>query len=248
MNIPIVGAILVLIIATIALGFLESGGLDRSHSREQTVSASNPAELIVIGSASKEMIDVLSSKGALEIGISYQANIDPSKINEGLLSPFDAVILQGEPYFDMNAREAVRDYVLGGGRLIVIGDCGSKHADYPNVAGWSWPGGNGLPVPARLIGEWEGVSDTANAKYLRVVDTSHDIVSGLSMRLDFNGTEKLFKTFDHEGGHVIVSAHTDEGDLAAIIEGGVGEGQVIYFAYDPGKTPKLFLNAIDNLI
>jgi uncharacterized membrane protein len=147
----------------------------------------------------------------------------------------------------MNTREALRGYVNGGGKLIVVGDAGSKHPTYPNVAGWSWPAGQGIPVPAQIVGEFSGYTDVANGSDIRWSETSHPIAKGMKIvGISLPANSTIVKTT--AGGNVIAFIDTDEGTVPAIIEGGDGSGKVVYFSYDPGLTPDIFINTIAYLV
>jgi hypothetical protein len=204
------------------------------------------AKVLVLGIPSQGLTATLSSAEAQTEGISYPVNIDPNKVTLELLKGYQVVIMQGDPYFDMNTREAVTSYANGGGKLIVVGDAGSKHPSYANVAGWAWPSGQGIPVPAQIIGEWAGYSDVAQGSEIRWVDMSHPIANGMKMMgTQTQGPIQVIKTVAK--GTVIAAVDTDEGTVPAIIEGGSGFGNVIYFAYDPGQTPEILLATVGYL-
>jgi len=204
------------------------------------------ANVLVLGTPSVDVITTLSGREAVMKGISYPINLDPSYITLDTLKIYNVVILQGDPYFDMNTREMVNQYVQGGGKLIIVGDAGSKHPMYPNVAGWSWPSGQGIPVPAEIIGEWAGWSDISYGSTLRWADQNHPIVKGLKLTGSTTTTPtQVFKVTAQ--GKAIAAIDTDEGTLPAIIEGGSGLGNVIYFAYDPGQTPEILLTTVGYL-
>jgi hypothetical protein len=163
-----------------------------------------------------------------------------------MLANYQVIILQGDSEFDMNTREAIKQYVDGGGKAIVVGDAGSKHPNYPNVAGWAWPSGQGIPVPATLIGEWVGLSDVAYGANLRMADINHPIVQGLKLiGSSLQVPSQVFKVSSE--GKVIIAIDTDEGVIPAVIEGGSGLGTVMYFAYDPGQTPEILLTTVSYL-
>jgi len=204
------------------------------------------ANVLVIGTPSQEVVRTLGGKEAQLKGIRYPIDYPADYITVDLLRNFQVVILQGDPFFDMNTREAIRDYVDGGGKIIVVGDAGSKHPLYPNVAGWAWPSGQGIPVPAELIGEFAGFSDTTFGSELRMVDINHPIVQGLKLvgsRLPI--ASEVFKV--SANGKVIAAIDTQEGTVPAIIEGTSGFGTVLYFAYDPGQTPEILLTSASYL-
>lgn len=202
------------------------------------------ANVLVIGVPSADVKRVLSGKEAQLKGISYPINFDPDYITVDMLKNFNVVILQGDPYFDMNTREAIKQYVDGGGKIIVVGNAGSRHPEFENVAGWSWPAGQGVPVPATLIGEWAGWEDVAFGSDLRMADINHPIVEGLRLigaRLDV--PSQVWKVTSKQG-NVIMAIETSEGTVPAIIEGNSGFGTVMYFAYDPGQTPAVLLTTV----
>jgi len=204
------------------------------------------ANVIVLGVPSQAVVTTLSGKEAMMKGISYPINFDPSYVTIDMLKNYNVVILQGDPYFDMNTREVVRQYVDGGGKLIVVGDAGSKHPEYSNVAGWAWPSGQGIPVPAQIVGEWAGWSDTAYGSELRWGNPNHPIVIGLKLiGASTQAPTQVMKVTAK--GSVIAAVDTNEGTIPAIIEGGSGFGNVLYFAYDPGQTPEILLTTVKYL-
>ena len=201
----------------------------------------------VIGVPSPDVQQVLTSKEARFKGINYGVNLPPDVITTDALKSFRVIILQGDPYFDMNVREAIKSWVDGGGKLIVVGDAGSKHPLYQNVAGWSWPSGNGLPVPAQLTGEWIGITDVSYGIDLRLVDFNHPIVVGLQrVGAQLQRPDVVYKVVP-KGGKMIVAIDTTAGTWPAVIEGGSGLGTIMYFAYDPGQTPAMFLATLEYL-
>lgn len=205
------------------------------------------ARVMVIGVASQELSKTLSGKEAMQAGIKYGVEFPSDYITLDMLKNFNVIIMQGDPYFDMNTREAIRDYVDGGGKLIVVGNAGSKHPQYQNVAGWSWPAGDGVPVPAEMIGEWVGWSAVSYGSELRMADINHPIVKGLKLvgsRLDV--PSQVFQVLSN--GKVIIAITTSDGKtVPALVEGGSGLGDVLYFAYDPGQTPEVLLVAVKYL-
>jgi len=203
-------------------------------------------KVAVIGTPTENVIMTLSSGEAERRNISYPVTLDPTFVTLDILKEYDIVILQGDPYFDMNAREAVNGYVRDGGSLIIVGDAGSKHPSYSNVAGWSWPSGDGIPVPAQMVGELYGYIDYANGSDLRILRSAHPIIKGISLvGSGLSETSQVVKVISK--GDTLVAIDTDEGTLPAIIEGSAGLGKVIYFAYDPGQTPEILLATVKYL-
>ncbi len=205
------------------------------------------ANVLVIGVPSQDVVRTLSGKEARMKGIHYPINFDPDYITVDMLRNYQVVILQGEPAFDMNTREAVKQYVDGGGKIIVVGDAGSKHPQYPNVAGWEWPSGNGIPVPAQLIGEWAGWNDVAYGSDLRIVDMNHPITRGIKLIGSQTAMPSAIWKVVSRGKDIVAIDTIGEGTVPAIIEGGSGLGTVLYFAFDPGQTPEILLTSVSYL-
>jgi hypothetical protein len=204
------------------------------------------ANVIVLGVPSQAVVTTLSGKEASTKGISYPINFDPSFVTLDMLKNYQVVILQGDPYFDMNTREVLKQYVDAGGKLIVVGDAGSKHPTYANVAGWAWPSDQGIPVPAQIVGEWAGYSDVSYGASLRWADPNHPIVKGLKLVGATTQTPTQVVKVTSKG-KVIAAIETNEGTMPAIIEGGSGFGNTMYFAYDPGQTPEILLTTVKYL-
>jgi len=205
------------------------------------------ANVIVLGTPSQAVLNTLSGSEAQKKGISYPINLPPNNIwSMDTLKDYNVIILQGDPYFDMNIRELLKQYVDQGGNLIVVADAGSKHPDYANVAGWSWPSGQGIPVPAQIVGEWAGYSDVSYGSALTWAQPKHPIVEGLKLIGATTQTPtQVVKVINK--GKIIAAVDTNEGNMPAIIEGGSGFGKVIYFAYDPGQTPEILLTTVKYL-
>jgi hypothetical protein len=242
MNLHIVGILVLAIFALLVLGIVEKepGAEDAPETKEE-----GPADLLLIGNASGKLAKVLVGERAAET-ISFPAQARPESATKEIINAYDIIILQGNPYSKMYSREALSEHVSGGGSLIVVGDACSKHPEYSNVAGWSWPSGEGIPVPAQLVGEWAGYSDTAQGADLRLTDVTHPIVEGIRIggaKLD--EPSRVFKTLSK--GETIIVIDTDEGSVPAVIEGSKGSGKVVYFSYDPGLTPNILLNSLEYL-
>jgi len=199
-----------------------------------------------VGVPTVSVADALSNNATKERGIHYHGYLAPATITASLLDDYDVVLLQGDPYFDMNARTAIGSFVENGGSLIVTEDTGSKHKEYKNVAGWSWPVGEGIPVPAMIVGEWEGISEIANASEIMIRDYNHPIAKGIKIKGIDLGGNRVFKTVPQGSGEVIMIVNTTEGYVPAVIASGMNVGgAVAYFSYDPGITPGILLNAVE---
>ena len=217
-------------------------------------------KVVVIGKASPQLKDILTTEEARQIGINL---MDPSMKQEtvypGLLNNYDILILQayqGEGVFcDRIARKVIADRVKGGAKLILIGDaCTRVHEDASAVG---WDVGIGLlgDVIPLIIGgvtrEKELIQPYyAEGKFKIVSD--HPIFSGLK-NYYFSGTV----TDVIPKGNAQVLAFLDVGSSQvtspakyAILEStGLVAGKVVYFAFDPGTTGStggrnLFLNTI----
>ena len=242
MSLPIIALLAITIIALVVLGVVVE--VDTAVPVNVEVEPEDTSiDVIVVGVPSSDVVKVLSSSEAQAEDIHYPINLDPSFVTLKMLQEYDVVIIQGDPYFDMIVREAIGDYVNEGGSLVAVGDAGSKHPEYSNVAGWAWPSGQGIPVPAQLIGQWSGYSDVASGSALRLTDVNHPIVKGMKIKgSKLEAPSQIFKVTSE--GEVIVAIDTDEGTLPAVIEGSSGTGKVVYFSFDPGQTPSLLLNTI----
>jgi len=202
-------------------------------------------------------LQILSGKEATYRGIKYLEDIDPTIITLDMLKQFDVIILQGDQYSDLNAREALRSYVDGGGKLILVKDAATLVRNMPNVYGWEWPRGAGVPSPVELRGKWTGDREVSYGSQLQVIDINHPIVQGIRLkgaRLygSFNSNDEITEVIP-EGKVIAAVKATDystsgmysEKTVPAIIEGGSGLGRVMYFAYEPGFTPGILLSTIE---
>ncbi len=247
------GNFLLVVVAIVLVAFVAASALvwmfmspSPKDSGLGVFSGSNEARVIALGVLSEGVMTTLSSGEAQTMGIAYPINFNPSYVTSDLLSSYNVVILQGDPYFDLNTREIIKQYVDSGGKLIVVGDAASKHPEYANVAGWNWPSGDGIPVPAQIIGEWAGYSDVSYGSELMWADPDHPIVKGLKLTgAQLATPTQVIKVTAR--GRVIAAISTTEGTVPAIIEGGSGFGNVIYFSYDPGQTPEILLLTVKYL-
>jgi len=202
----------------------------------------------VIGQPSPGVQNILQSKQAVYRGIKFNKDLHQDYITPEILKKYDIVVLQGQPYFDMNAREAIRSYVDGGGKMILIGDAATRAPESPNVYGWEWPAGRGVPSPVEPKGKFTGFEQFPTGSEVRIIDIDHPITKGLKVvnsRLSMPAP--IFEIVPNNIPLAVVETYSYGGverSLPAIVEGGSGLGKIIYFAYDPGLTPEMFLSSL----
>jgi len=237
--------VIIAVVGVIAFGVFLTYGLQELHIIPG--GGSSGANVIVLGVPSQAVVSTLSGREAQAKGISYPINLPPNNVwSIDTLREYNVIILQGDPYFEMSVRELLKQYVDSGGKLIVVGDAGSKHPEYANVAGWSWPSGDGIPVPAEIIGSWAGYSDVSYGSELSWANPSHPIAKGMKLvGSQISVPSQVIKVTSK--GSIIAAVETSEGSVPAIIEGGSGFGDVIYFSYDPGQTPEILLTTVKYL-
>jgi len=224
-----------------------SNGDETPQSSASNAATTGPTEInvTVLGVPSQAVAETLYGTEAKLRDINYAINLLPTYVPGELLKNYQVVILQGDPSFDLHTRAAVTEYVKDGGRMIVVGDAGVR-SPYPNVAGWEWPSGD-IPVPAKILGEFVGFIDVAYGSELTWINTTHPIAVGLTPADATMDTPTQIVGVTSKG-QVVASVEAIGSAMPAIIEGNTGAGKVIYFAYDPGQTPKIFLAAIEYLV
>ncbi|NUN11271.1 hypothetical protein HUU53_01355 [Candidatus Micrarchaeota archaeon] len=193
----------------------------------------------VLGTPSEALLKELRSEDARIAGITYIAALPQEAVVKGSLKNFDIIIMQGEIFCDRTAREAVRDAVQGGKKLLLIGNACTRVHDDRTVYGWDFVLKDVVPVKLSNIQAHEIVgpeSRSVNGR-VRIISQDHPIFNGLQ-GLQFSGTvTSIFPTPNSD-----VLAYVDEygnnpvgpAEFAIIESKGLLAGKTMYFAFDPG--------------
>lgn len=156
------------------------------------------------------------------------------------------IILSGEQYCPPAFRKAVADRVRAGASLMVIGDACTKVRGDATVIGWN-VGINSLGsiMPVEIGGlttrRQPIVTYDATGTF-RIVDPNHPIYgSGPSGgQKDFAFSEEVTEVTPKANSEILGQIDTGYGNrnLYAVIEGkSFPAGKVMYFAFNPAKTP-----------
>ncbi|MCD6229366.1 MAG: hypothetical protein J7K00_01010 [Candidatus Diapherotrites archaeon] len=151
------------------------------------------------------------------------------------------IVLQGDPNLPRRFRDKIGERVQEGAGLIVVGDAATRDANL--TVGWAYCMGY---VPARFVEPLSG----KNSKKVEVegkikaMELNHPMLAG------FERSAKKYILFEViSKGKEIALIERNTVDTArgynAVIEGENGLGKVVYFSYDAGETPRLFLSALN---
>ncbi|MBI4214511.1 hypothetical protein HY546_00805 [archaeon] len=176
-----------------------------------------------------------------------------------LLKGFDIVVMAGERAYTRSAKDRIGEYIRGGGKIILIGDAGTTDPDEPALQGWGIIGE--MPVELAFSANLDTPITLAHSEQfpveLRLVDIFHEIVKGYGPRFQIAqqsttncGTVNLIDVNIASGGSPLAYVRQDTATSKtvrpAVVTRDTGflGGKVVYFAYDPGCTPNMFLSTI----
>ena len=205
------------------------------------------ANTIVKATLFKSVID--SDGGKFNV---YTKPIDPRLLEypqQNLLNKFDIVAIAGVQNLSYAARDALGAYIAGGGKVILIGDAGTKDSRDLAIMGWSAAGFGGY-APVRLADSGSGdiPIKAITATTLNYFSDQHPVIKDYAeaYRIDFTQVSNAAQC-----GQISAVDVIPNGDIIAILESGDGSnyvpgivekktgisgGNVIYFNYDPGCT------------
>jgi hypothetical protein len=192
----------------------------------------------------------------------YYATYAPSTFvyaQEALLQNYDMVILVGDQAFTRPVKDAVGRYISGGGKLVVIGDAGVRDPDDPLYIGWGGGMFDNFPVRVSPNADIDSPIELSSP-VIQIADIGHPIVRGYGVTLNLeevvdkpncSANLNLLDVTPTGGGIVAILSGDADGtrtDVPGIVESsagffGLGGGTVIYFAYDPGCTPNMWISA-----
>ncbi|RLG21378.1 hypothetical protein DRN74_02335 [Candidatus Micrarchaeota archaeon] len=168
------------------------------------------------------------------------------------MSEFDAVIVVGQQNLSYAVRDAIGNYISGGGNVIIIGDAATKDSKDPLICGWSSAAlGDHAPVRMNPVGMTTQCVKTLTIESPELSFWSvHPVLHDVAEQYNLN----LSKTDCTEIEAIDVVPRTDIGAETIAMLSGVDEngdeqyvpgivekatafgGKVIYFDYDPGCT------------
>lgn len=184
----------------------------------------------------------------------YYAQFDPELLTyakDALLRNYDITILVGERAFTRPVKDAVGWYVDNGGKLIVIGDAAVRDPDDLLFVGWGGGMFNTFPVRLAYDADIDEPIVISNPT-LNLFDIDHTIVKGYQPKLNLSEvacTEVSVLDVQPTGGGVIAILSSGTKDVPGIVESGgtLLGGRVIYFGFDPGCTPNLWISTVGYL-
>ncbi|MCD6478616.1 MAG: DUF4190 domain-containing protein [Candidatus Diapherotrites archaeon] len=252
----VIGAVLTVVLIVIgAITIILSGAWLGLWKIPEADSAA-PAKMLIIGQPSQKTIAVLNNLTDLVLYVTRSADslqISPKE----QLAQYDIVMLDQSnsagPFISKALGDALHDYVAKGGKLIIVKNSGTLSKDAPGAAGWLANLGDIAPVectldkhniptclqPIRIRGE------------LIKLDFDHPIMEGIE-RVPALPSEPLLdlEVFDVavKGKEIAYIKDADSTKkYPGIVERKYILGKVIYFNYNPGKTPEIFINTLNYL-
>lgn len=217
--------------------------------------------LLIVGLPSHSTKQVLDQSNDF---VKYRT-MDPELLVRGassLLSEYDAVLLDQSQLADKSITfslgDALTEYVKKGGTLVVVANSGIYLRDRagnidPSVIGWEALLGDVMPVNCLPNITMEPSCITPISIYGRIYPTGasedHPIMQGV---LAYPAKEfppqpfyLLNVNLEESANEIAYIENIDTGaSYPGIIEQRRFVGKVIYFNYDPGMSPPLFLNTL----
>lgn len=199
-----------------------------------------------------------------EQGAAYQIYTVPIDQNilkfprEKLLGKFDIVIVAGMQNLTYEARDALGMWVQNGGKIILIGDAGTRDPADVLIRGWSSAAfGDAVPVALAISGPVSGIpTKTVDHAMLNFIG-EHPILHDYAKLYQLNLTEvnkvscskiKAVDVVPENGADQIAWLMNSEDSakfaLAVLEKGTTWGGKILYFNYDPGCTRGIAFTAI----
>ncbi len=245
--IPLILILIVVVLAGAWLGFWDIPYITRAA----------PAKMLIIGQPSLETQAVLDdSKDLVEYRI---MNADYLRVNpKEKLAPYDIIMLDqtnsaGPPVISRPLADALRDYVTKGGKLIIVKNSGIYRDNAPEIVGWLANMGDVAPV--ECVPDKQNIPSCVQPIWvtgeLIRIDFEHPIMRGIEKVPALPGDPPLsVEVFDvavrgNEVAYIKDLYSTKY--YPGIVEKRLILGKVIYFNYDPGKTPGIFQNTLKYL-
>jgi len=183
---------------------------------------------------------------------------------QNLLAQFDVVVVAGVQNLTYAARDALGKYIENGGKVLLIGDAGTRDPKDPLIKGWSSAAfGDYSPVRLAVSGPISGDNFprvTIVSPQLNYFVDTNPIIKDYAdaYQLNFSELSKYpscqeIKAIDvvPMGDMIATLTSADESNFVpAIVEkkaGMFGNGDVLYFDYDPGCTRSAVITTIKYL-
>ncbi|MCH7902761.1 hypothetical protein IIC68_03335 [archaeon] len=219
-------------------------------------SGSKATKMLVIGSSSQEVIDILNDNRAI-IDYDLRTTLSVERNPEDILANYEIVMLdqseEANKEVSKKLGEAVQKFVKNGGKFILVKDSGIRRPDTFDVIGWKNTFGDIIPVECDRVLNSQPTCTTrilVRGKLLRQ-EEDHPIMRGIeefpadplrtatfeTFDIGLNGKELAYIQSDSIGGKAFVG----------VVEKNLIIGKSIYFNYNPGKTRGIFESTLDYL-
>ena len=242
--IPLILILIVVVLAGAWLGFWDIPYI--THSA--------PAKMLVIGQPSQEttaVLDDLKDLVQYRIRSADSLRISPKE----QLAQYDIIMLDQSnstagPFVSRALGEAIRGYVKKGGKLIIVKNSGIFREGAPEIVGWLANMGDLAPV--ECVPDKQNVPTCVQPIWvtgeLIRIDFEHPIMEGIEKVPALPGDPPLsVEVFDVavKGNEIayIKDLYSTK-YYPGIVEKNLILGKVIYFNYDPGKTPGILQKTI----
>ncbi|MFH1779737.1 MAG: hypothetical protein ABH803_01160 [Candidatus Micrarchaeota archaeon] len=233
--IPLILIVVLGLFIAARFGYLDLSGVPLIGS----LVPSSSVDIAVIGNPSQVLVNELRSRDATLAGIKYMGHLPQEAVVGSALDKYDLIILQGEVYCDRTAREAIRNAVQGGTKLLVVGNACTRVHNDKTVYGWDFVLKDVIPVKLSNIQAHEPVgpeSITVNGK-LTIVSQDHQMFMGI-LNPRFSGTVTSVYPAANADILALVSEYGSSpvgpSEFAIMESKGLLSGKTMYFAFDPG--------------
>ncbi|MBI5884824.1 hypothetical protein HZB89_01870 [archaeon] len=257
----LVPVILIIIIGVFVLwrfGVINTATPILGPSLAAVLGSEQPARLLVIGQPSPETIAVLNDPANKDIvQVTYRSVESLERNPKDQLAPYRILMLdqssQADKLVSRQLGEAIKNFVKTGGRLIIVGNSGIRRPEDSSVLGWQATFGDIVPVDCEVqVGKLEEpscVQQFAVRGKLYRLDYKHPILEGIPQLPVEPGT-LTFETYNVTvAGKELAYLESEPGRqyYTAIVEKPLITGKSIYFNYNPGSTPVVFINTLKYL-
>jgi hypothetical protein len=218
----------------------------------QFIGEQKPMQMLIIGNPQKQTLDILNQNKDLvvyRIRNAYSLRATPEEI----LAQYDVVMLDQTGYASNDKKalprmvgDALVGFVQKGGKLIVVKDSGIYRPGAPELVGWKATIGDIVPVDCVALPN----GDPSCTKPINVrgeiwrQDFDHPIMAGIEVIPPMQNQPPLqLQVFDvtPTGNEIAFVQASDKSNwYTAIVEKRTMLGKVIYFNYQPWKTPGVF--------
>jgi len=219
-----------------------------------TVAGKEPMEMLIIGSPSQDLLDVLNANRDIVRYRIKQAS-DLERNPEDQLVAYDVILLdqsnQADKTVSKQLGKAIEKFVKSGKRLIVIKDSGIRRPETVDIVGWKATFGDIIPVSCeRTINNIPTcLQPITVVGRIHRQDIKHPIMKGIEVAPAEEEYALILTTFDVDpvGKEIAYIETRDKKTYPAIVESRLLMGKAIYFNYDPGKTRGIFEATLEYL-